>query len=42
MHDDDIIEIKDLLTQIIGELSEIKNIIKQKKQLEESKLPRLI
>ena len=42
MQHNDIIEIKDSLTQIVSILTEIKDLLKENKQLKESKLPRSI
>ena len=42
MKNNDIIEIKSQLTQIVSLLEEIKNILKDQKQQKESKLPRQI
>ena len=42
MHDDDTIEIKESLTQIVSLLEDIKRLLKEQKQQKESKLPRQI
>jgi hypothetical protein len=42
MKNNDIIEIKSQLTQIVSLLSEIKNLLKEQKMQRESKLPRQI
>jgi hypothetical protein len=42
MHEDDIIEIKELLTQMVSLLAEIKDLLKEQKTQKESKLPRQI
>lgn len=42
MHDDDTIEIKELLTQMVSLLAEIKDLLKEQKTQKESKLPRQI
>ena len=42
MKNNDIIEIKSQLTQMVSLLEEIKNILKDQKQQKESKLPRQI
>jgi hypothetical protein len=42
MHEDDIIEIKELLTQMVSLLAEIKDLLKEQKTQRESKLPRQI
>jgi hypothetical protein len=40
MHEDDIIEIKELLTQMVSLLAEIKDMLKEQKTQRESKMPR--
>jgi hypothetical protein len=42
MHEDDIIEFKDLLTQMVSLLADIKDLLKEQKTQKESKLPRQI
>jgi hypothetical protein len=42
MKNDDTIEIKELLTQMVGLLTEIKDLLKEQKTQRESKLPRSI
>jgi hypothetical protein len=42
MHEDDIIEIKELLIQMVSLLAEIKDLLKEQKTQRESKLPRQI
>lgn len=42
MQHNDTIEIKELLTQMVGLLTEIKDLLKEEKTQRESKLPRSI
>lgn len=42
MRNNDTIEIKELLTQMVSLLIEIKDLLKEKKTQKESKLPRTI
>lgn len=42
MHEDDIIEIKEALTQMVSILEDIKRLLKESQQQKESKLPRQI
>lgn len=42
MRNNDTIEIKDLLSKVLSTLTEIKDLLKEEKQLRESKLPRSI